>query len=121
NAAALDANEVRSSRIVLLVMVVAGALAGLAGVTETAGVNTSHGAEASVGYGWEAVIVALLGRLHPIGVLAAGLGLAGMTIGFEVAQRTYDLPSSLIGVITALLVVFVVVGDALAVRLRERR
>ncbi|MDY7102706.1 MAG: ABC transporter permease, partial [Actinomycetota bacterium] len=81
NAAALDANEVRSSRIVLLVMVVAGALAGLAGFTETAGVNTSLGAEASVGYGWEAVIVALLGRLHPIGVLAAGLGLAGMTIG----------------------------------------
>jgi ABC-type uncharacterized transport system permease subunit len=56
-----------------------------------------------------------------VGVLIAGLGLAGLTIGFEVSQRTYDLPSSLVGVITALIVVFVVVGDALAVRGREGR
>lgn len=121
NASALDANEVDSRRIVLLVMLVAGAFAGLAGFTETAGVNDRLGAEASVGFGWQAIIVALVGRLQPVGVLLAGLGLAGLTIGFEVSQRTYDLPSSLVGVITALIVVFVVVGDALVVRGREGR
>jgi simple sugar transport system permease protein len=118
NGEALDANEVPSGRIVLWVTLLAGALAGLAGFIEVAGVTGRLNGDSSVGFGWEAIIVALLGRLHPIGVLAAGLGLAAMTIGFESSQRTHDLPSSLIGVITALIVVFVVIGDAVGQRLK---
>lgn len=119
NGEALDANEVPAKRIVILVTLIGGALAGLAGFAEVAGVTGRLNGDSSVGFGWEAIIVALLGRLHPIGVLVAGLGVAGMTIGFESSQRIYDLPSSLIGVITALIVVFVVVGDALAERFKE--
>jgi simple sugar transport system permease protein len=118
NGEALDANEVPAGRIVLWVTLMAGALAGLAGFVEVAGVTGRLNGDSSVGFGWEAIIVALLGRLHPIAVLAAGLGLAAMTIGFESSQRTHDLPSSLIGVITALIVVFVVIGDAVGQRLK---
>lgn len=121
NGEALDANEVPSRRIVLWVTLLAGALAGLAGFVEVAGVTGRLNGDSSVGFGWEAIIVALLGRLHPVGVLVAGLGLAAMTIGFESSQRIYDLPSSLVGVITALIVVFVVVGDSIAERLDARR
>jgi general nucleoside transport system permease protein len=121
NPSALDANEVSNRTVILLVMVIAGSLAGLAGMVETAGVNGRLGAQASVGFGFQAIIVALLGRLSPVGVGVAGLGLAGLTIGFESAQREFDLPSSLVGVITALIVVFVVVGDALAHRGRGGR
>ena len=110
-----------AKRIILWVTLFAGAMAGLAGFVETAGVTSRLNGDSSVGFGWDAIIVALLGRLHPIGVLIAGLGIAGMTIGFESSQRTYDLPSSLIGVITSLIVVFVVVGDALAERVANRR
>ena len=117
NREAVDANEVRSTRVVLGVMLAAGALAGVAGFVEVAGVTGRLNGDSSVGFGWEAIIVALLGRLQPLGVAVAGLGLAGLTIGFEASQRQYDLPSSLIGVITALIVVFVVLGDALAERL----
>lgn len=120
NGEALDANEVPARRIVLWVTLFAGAMAGLAGFSEVAGVTGRLNGDSSVGFGWEAIVVALLGRLHPIGVLAAGTALAAMTIGFEVSQRTYDLPSSLIGVITALIVVFVVTGDALAERIGNR-
>lgn len=121
NGEALDANEVPARRIILWVTLIAGALAGLAGYIETAGVTNRLNGDSSVGFGWEAIIVALLGRLHPIGVLVAGLGLAAMTIGFESSQRIYDLPASIVGVITALIVVFVVVGDALAERYAARR
>lgn len=121
NPAALDANEYASRKVIMGVMLVAGGLAGLAGMVETAGVNGRLGGEASVGFGWDAIIVALLGRLHPIGVLVAGLGLAGLTIGFESSQRQYGLPSSLVSLITALIVIFVVFGDALAARIKERR
>jgi ABC-type uncharacterized transport system permease subunit len=121
NPAALDANEYPSSKIVIGVMLVAGALAGLAGMVEIAGVNGRLGQEASVGFGWDAIIVALLGRLHPVGVLIAGIGMAGLTIGFQSSQRELALPSSLVSLITALIVIFVVFGDALATRMKERR
>lgn len=116
NPNALDANEVPSNRVTMYIMLAAGALAGLAGMVETAGVNNRLTASASLGYGFTAIVVALLGRLHPVGVLISGLGLAGLTIGFEAAEREFSLPSSLVGVITAMIVVFVVVGDALASR-----
>lgn len=119
NPTALDANEFPSSKVVIGVMLLAGGLAGLAGMVEIAGVNGRLGQEASVGFGWDAIIVALLGRLHPVGVLAAGLGLAALTIGFETSQREFGLPSSLVALITALIVVFVVLGDALATRWKE--
>ena len=119
NASALDVNEAPSGRLVLGVMALAGALAGLAGMVETVGVNGRLTASASVGFGFTAIIVALLGRLHPVGVLIASLGLGALTIGFEAAEREFDLPASLVGVITALIVVFVVIGDALASRGRE--
>ncbi len=117
NGEALDANEVPARRIVLWVTLFAGAMAGIAGFVEVAAVTGRLNGSSSVGFGWEAIIVALLGRLNPIGVLVAGLGMAALTIGFESSQRAYDLPSSLVGVITALIVVFVVIGDAVAERL----
>jgi ABC-type uncharacterized transport system permease subunit len=121
NPAALDANEFPSGKVIIGVMLLAGSLAGLAGYIETAGVNGRLGAAASVGFGWDAIIVALLGRLHPVGVLIAGLGMAALRIGFESSQREFALPSSLVSLITALIVIFVVFGDALAVRVKERR
>ena len=119
NPGALDANEFPSARVILSVLVVAGSLAGLAGMVETTGVNSRLGQEASVGFGWDAIIVALIGRLHPLGVLIAGLGMAGLTIGFESAQRQFQLPSSLVSLITAFVIIFVVWGDAIAARRKD--
>lgn len=121
NPGTLNANEFSSARVTLSVLVVAGGLAGLAGMVETTGVNIRLGQEASVGYGWDAIIVALIGRLHPLGVLIAGLGMAGLTIGFESAQRQFELPSSLVSLITAFVIIFVVWGDAIAARWKEAR
>jgi general nucleoside transport system permease protein len=116
NGSALDANEAPAARITLLVLVLAGALAGLAGFVQVAGVTGRINGEFSSGYGFTAIIVALLGRLHPLGVLVAALALSALTIGFDVAERAYDLPSALVGVLQALIVMFVVAGDALASR-----
>lgn len=58
----------------------------------------------------------MVGRLRPFGILLAALGISALTIGFEVAQRKYQVPSATVGVIQALIVVFFVAGDALASR-----
>ena len=107
----LDAQEMPRRRLVGGVLVASGAVAGLAGFIEVAGVSGRLTSSTSVGYGFTAIVVAVLGRLRPLGVLAAALLLSALTIGFEGAERDYDLPSSLVGVIQALIVLFVVLGD----------
>jgi len=116
NPEALDANDVPAGRIVIAVLLVSGALAGLAGFIEIAGVNGRINDSASLGYGFTAIVVALVGRLNPVGVLVAALALGALDIGFEVAARSSDLPTSMAGLIQVLVVVFVVGGDALVER-----
>lgn len=121
NPIALRANELPAGRMVVAVLALVGLLSGVAGYVQVAGVTDRINAEFSVDLGYTAIIVALLGRLHPLGVLLAGLGLAGLGIGFDVAERTHQLPSTLVGVIQAMIIIFVVVGDAVVVRLRARQ
>jgi ABC-type uncharacterized transport system permease subunit len=119
NPEALDANDTPARTIIVAVLVISGALAGLAGFVEIAGVNGKLGDAASLGYGFGAIIVALVGRLHPVGILASALVLAALDIGFEVAARSSDLPTSMAGLVQVLVVVFVVAGDALLERRRS--
>lgn len=120
NPIALRANEVATGKMLFAVLGIVGFLSGLAGYIQVAGVTNRINAEFSLGYGFTAIIVALLGRLHPVGVLVAALGVSGLNIGFDAAERSHDLPSSMAGVVQALLIIFVVIGDAVAGRfLRE--
>jgi simple sugar transport system permease protein len=116
NPIALRANEVATGKMLFAVLGIVGFASGLAGYIQVAGVTNRINAEFSLGYGFTAIIVALLGRLHPVGVLVAALGVSGLTIGFDSAERSHDLPSSLVGVVQALLIIFVVIGDAVANR-----
>ena len=67
---------VNPERLVLLCLGVSGGLAGLAGLFEVAGPAGQISIDFNVGYGFTAIIVAFLGRLHPIGILLAGLLMA---------------------------------------------
>jgi general nucleoside transport system permease protein len=117
----LGATETRPGRTRFAVLAVAGAFAGLAGFVEVAGVTGRMTPAFATGYGFTAIIVALLGRLRPLGVLVAGVLLAGLTVGFDEAERMYVIPSATVGVIQALIIVFFVAGDALSRRPRRRR
>lgn len=121
NPQALGANEISARRMLVAVLAVSGALAGLAGFVQVSGVNGRLNSSTGTGLGFTAIIVALLGRLHPVGALVAAIGLSGLTIGFDAAARSYRLPSSVVGVVQALVVLLVVAGDALAARRRTAR
>jgi len=112
----LAVNESRPATTRLAVLAVAGAFAGLAGIVEVAGVTERMTPAFATGYGFTAIIVALLGRLRPVGVLVAALVLAGLTVGFDEAERVFVIPSATVGVIQALIIVFFVAGDALSRR-----
>ncbi len=105
-----------------LAMMVCGAMAGLAGIGEAAGAMQRLTASVSPGYGFAAIIVAFLGRLHPIGVVPAAVVMAMFYIGGELAQSRLGLPSSITGVFQGLLLASLLACDVLVThRVRRRR
>ncbi|MGI9499736.1 MAG: ABC transporter permease [Geminicoccaceae bacterium] len=98
-------------RMVWFCMLLAGGLAGLAGLGEVAGPTGQLVPEISPGYGFTAIIVAFLGRLHPLGVLFAGLLMALSYLGGENAQIAVGLPTAATGVFQGMLLFFVLAAD----------
>jgi ABC-type uncharacterized transport system permease subunit len=101
------------ARIVWFCFMVSGGLAGLAGVFEATGPVGQLVPALPVGYGFTAIIVAFLGRLHPLGILIGGLLLASTYIGGEAAQIALGLPSSITRVFQGMLLFFLLATDIL--------
>ncbi|MCA0920633.1 ABC transporter permease [Pseudooceanicola nanhaiensis] len=104
---------VKPKQLVLLCMGLAGALAGMAGLFEVAGPSGRISIDFNAGYGFTAIIVAFLGRLHPVGILLAGLLMALTYIGGEIAQSSMGLSSSAIQVFQGMLLFFLLMVDVL--------
>ncbi len=95
----------------LAAMAFSGGLAGLAGMVEVAGIQHRLLRGFSPGYGYTAIIVAWLGRLHPAGVLVAGFLLGALLAGGEVLQISRQLPISMIFMIEGALLLTLLAGD----------
>jgi simple sugar transport system permease protein len=87
-----------------------GAAAGIAGVGEISGPLGQIFPTASPGYGYAAIVTAFLGRLHPVGILFAGLLMALLYLGGDYAQML-GLPSSIGGLFQGLLLFFLLTTD----------
>ncbi|MEA2780547.1 MAG: ral nucleoside transport system permease protein [Rhodospirillaceae bacterium] len=99
--------------LVWLSLMLGGGLAGAAGLFEVAGPVGQLTPQISPGYGFTAIIVAFLGRLHPVGVLFAGLLLALSYLGGEVAQIDLGLPSAVTGIFQGILLFYLLGCDIL--------
>ncbi len=113
---------VRPARLILFCLGTGGALAGLAGMFEVSGPSGQVSIDFNVGYGFTAIIVAFLGRLHPVGILLAGALLALTYIGGEIAQAQLGLPAAAIQVFQGMLLFFLLALDLLTnYRVRMRK
>ncbi len=104
-------------------LLLSGAMAGLAGAMEAAGPLQRLTPHVSTGYGFTAIIVAFIGRLHPVGILVGGVLLSMVLIGGELAQSRMGLPNALTGVFQGLLLFLLLACDTLVhyrIRWRER-
>jgi simple sugar transport system permease protein len=97
----------RSGLIVIAVMAIAGALAGLAGANQVLGVLGRASPGFSGGIGFNAIAVALLGRSHPVGVLFAGLLFGALEAGGRQMQVAAGVSNDLIATIQALIIIFI--------------
>jgi simple sugar transport system permease protein len=114
---------VNPNRLVVFCLGLSGALAGLAGIFEVTGPAGQISIDFNVGYGFTAIIVAFLGRLHPIGILFAGLLMALTYIGGELSQFMLGIPAAAIQAFQGMLLFFLLAGDVLTnyrVRLGRR-
>ncbi len=108
-----------ADRTVWLVMLISGGLAGFAGVLEAMGPVGRLILQFPASYGFTAIIVAFLGRLHPFGAVLAGLLVAITFVGGEMAQITIQLPFAAVGIFQAMMLFLLLASDIL-VRYRVR-
>lgn len=102
-----------SRRALWTALLISGALAGMAGAFEVAGPIGQLLPSISPGYGFAAIIVAFVGRLHPVGVVFGGIVMSLFYIGGELAQSRLGLPSAITGVFQGMLLFFLLACDTL--------
>lgn len=102
-----------SRRALWTVLLVSGGTAGLAGALEVAGPVGQLTPYIPVGYGFAAIIVAFIGRLHPLGIVLAAILMSMFYIGGELAQTRLGLPKSLTDVFQGLLLFALLGSDTL--------
>lgn len=99
------------ARNIVLVMLLSGGLAGLAGVVEVAAISHRLQEGLAIGYGFTGIIVAWLAKLNPWGVLLWALLLAALFVGGDQIQITMGLPASVALVLQGAILIFVLGGD----------
>lgn len=104
----------KTKRTILLVMAVSGALCGLAGMSEVAGIGHQLQRNMSPGYGYTAIIVAWLGRLDPTGIVLVSFLLAALLVGGDQLQSAMGLPSAVAPMLQGAILFFLLGGELLA-------
>jgi simple sugar transport system permease protein len=115
--AARVTGRINVSAVVALALLGSGMLAGLAGAMEVGGVSYALFQSLSPGYGFTAIAVALLARLDPRGVVLTGILFAALETGAAGMQRDAAVPSVVVYVVEAVIILVVLVAEALARRL----
>lgn len=115
--AAASAGRIGAAGVAFGAFVMSGALAGLAGAVEVSGVTYALYENLSPGYGFSAIAVALLARLNPLGVIGTAVLFGALEAGAVSMQRDAGVPSVVVNVVEAVLILLVVAAD----RWRARR
>lgn len=108
-------------RFVMLALTLSGGLAGLAGAVELTGITHRVVEGFAVGYGFSGIVVALFGRLHPIGAIPSAFLFGALLVGADKMQRTVQVPAATVTTLQGLIVIFVVSSDFFIRRYNARR
>lgn len=109
------------AKTIVLVMAISGAIAGLAGGTELFGIHPRLRMDAMHGFGFTGILVALLGRLHPGGVILAAIFFGALVNGSSRMQIVTGVPVALVFAIQGIVILFLMAADGLSrFQLRKR-
>jgi simple sugar transport system permease protein len=109
NPYAAEYSGIKIRKLIMLVLVVSGAVAGLAGIAEVSGVHQRLQAGFSIGYGYTGILIAWLARNHPLGVLITSFFMAAVFVGGELLQIEFSLPIAMVHLFEGI-ILFCVLG-----------
>ena len=115
--AARVSGQINVGRVTWIVFLSSGAIAAVAGAAEVAGVTFALYEHLSPGYGYTAIAVALLARLHPLAVIGSAIFFGALEAGAAILQRSAGIPSVTVYAVEAAVILGVVLLD---VRTRKR-
>lgn len=114
--AAEVSGRIPTKRVVAMALLWSGALAGLGGGVEISGVTFALFQNLSPGYGFTAIAVALLARLHPLGVILTGILFGALEAGAQGMQREAGVPAVAVQVTEAVVILVIVLAEVLTRR-----
>ena len=94
-------------KVIILCQVIMGFIAGMGGMTEVMGIHRRFNWQSSPGYGWDGVMVAIIGRNHPLLIIAASLFLAYLRVGGQVLNLMSDVPAEMVSVIQSAIILLI--------------
>ncbi|MBN2552340.1 MAG: ABC transporter permease [Spirochaetales bacterium] len=94
-------------KVIILCQVILGLLAGLGGMTEVMGIHRRFLWQSSPGYGWDGIIVAIIGRNHPLLIIPASFFLSYMRVGGRVLNLMSDVPAEMVQVIQSIIILLI--------------
>ena len=118
NPDAAQLGGINVSKSIVIALIISGGLAGIGGMSEVAGLHYRLIEGFSPNYGATGIVVALLGRLHPLGVVLASVLFGGLIIGTDAMTRAVEVPGSIVFVLQGLIILFALAGEMLARRWR---
>ena len=110
NPSAAKHSGISVTKTMIGVAILSGGIAGLAGVSETAGLKGYLTLDLSPGFGYTGIAVAMLGNLHPIGVIFSAMFIAVIYVGADAMSRAIEVPTYLADVIVASTILTVLVS-----------
>jgi len=110
-------------RTMILSMTLSGMFAGLAGAVEILGLHHRmfEPTAVSAGYGFSGIVVALFGKLHPLGIIPSSILFGGLLVGGDKMQRAMQVPQVLTVALLGLVILFVVSTDYFVRKRQSRR
>jgi general nucleoside transport system permease protein len=120
NERAARVHGIRAGRVAVTAMVVAGAIAGLAGAIEVAGIHGRMLEGMQANYLLLGIIIGLIARGDALAVPFVAFGIAVLEVGASAMQRTAEVPIELVLILEALILVFLLISDVVGARLRRR-
>jgi simple sugar transport system permease protein len=101
-------------KVVVLCQLVLGLLAGVGGMEEVMGIHRRFNWQTTPGYGWDGVVVAIIGRNHPLLIVAAAFFLAYLRVGGQVLNLMSDVPAEMVSVIQSIIILLITAEAFLA-------
>lgn len=120
NARSSEIKGINTSRVIIKCMAIAGILAGITGAGQVCGVTHRLVMDINPGYGFSGIIVALMGRLKPFGVLISGCFLGSLANGAYNMEATTGIPNALIDFVQGVILICVISAEIVS-RYRIRK